>query len=211
MSGVDGAATAAYSRLSRSGPTTTSTRFYQGLGAGPDTVLNWVVSTFVLLYYNRILGLDGFLVSLALGAAVIADAVFDPLLASVGLLGTLVFALVGAVAWLYWQQTKLFTNMNSLVVAFSELVQQQHAPPPPPPMPEAPPDQEDDRASVEEDGQSEKVAAPEVVDGPPGPLDTDTLDAKTKKELHELLTKRGIPFGKADSKTVLVSLLKATA
>jgi hypothetical protein len=136
---------------------------------------------------------------------------FDPLLASVGLLGTLVFALVGAVAWLYWQQTKLFTNMNSLVVAFSELVQQQHAPPPPPPTPEAPPDQEDDRASVEEDGQSEKVAAPEVVDGPPGPLDTDTLDAKTKKELHELLTKRGIPFGKADSKTVLVSLLKATA
>ena len=137
---------------------------------------------------------------------------FDPAsTASVGLLGTLVFALVGAVAWLYWQQTKLFTNMNSLVVAFSELVQQQHAPPPPPPTPEAPPDQEDDRASVEEDGQSEKVAAPEVVDGPPGPLDTDTLDAKTKKELHELLTKRGIPFGKADSKTVLVSLLKATA
>jgi hypothetical protein len=136
---------------------------------------------------------------------------FDPLLASVGLLGTLVFALVGAVAWLYWQQTKLFTNMNSLVVAFSELVQQQRVPPPPAPTPEAPPDQEDDRASVEEDGQSEKVAAPEVVDGPPGPLDTDTLDAKTKKELHELLTKRGIPFGKADSKTVLVSLLKATA
>ena len=136
---------------------------------------------------------------------------FDPLLASVGLLGTLVFALVRAVAWLYWQQTKLFTNMNSLVVAFSELVQQQRVPPPPAPTPEAPPDQEDDRASVEEDGQSEKVAAPEVVDGPPGPLDRDTLDAKTKKELHELLTKRGIPFGKADSKTVLVSLLKATA
>ena len=136
---------------------------------------------------------------------------FDPLLASVGLLGTLVFALVGAVAWLYWQQSKLFTNMNSLVSAFSELVQQQHAPPPPPPTPEAPPDHDDDRASVEEDGQSEKVAAPEVVDGPPAPLDTDTLEAKTKKELHDILTKRGIPFGKADSKNVLVSLLKATA
>jgi hypothetical protein len=50
-----------------------------------------------------------------------------------------------------------------------------------------------------------------VVDGPPGPLDTDTLEAKTKKELQDLLTKRGIPLGKADSKTVLVSLLKATA
>lgn len=137
---------------------------------------------------------------------------FDPLLGAVALLGTLVFALVGAVAWLYWQQTKLFTNMNSLVIAFSEIVQQHNVPvPPPPPEPEAAPEPEDDRASVDEDTQSERVAAPEVVDGPPGPLDTDTLEAKTKKELQELLTKRGIPFGKADSKTVLLSLLKATA
>jgi len=138
---------------------------------------------------------------------------FDPMIGAVGLLGTLVFALVGAVAWLYWQQSKLFTNMNSLVSAFSDLVHQQHASqsaaaPPPPPQPP-----EDDRASVDEEdeGQSEKVPAPEVVDGPPGPLDTDTLETKTKKELQEILTKRGIPFGKADSKTVLVSLLKATA
>jgi len=138
---------------------------------------------------------------------------FDPLLGAVALLGTLVFALIGAVAWLYWQQSKLFTDMNSIVVAFSEVMQQQQqaVPPPPPPAPEPEPEPEDDRASVEDDGQSEKVAAPEVVDGPPGPLDTDTLEAKTKKELQDLLTKRGIPFGKADSKTVLVSLLKATA
>ena len=137
---------------------------------------------------------------------------FDPMIGAVGLLGTLVFALVGAVAWLYWQQSKLFTNMNSLVSAFSDLVHQQHASQsvaaPPPPQPP-----EDDRASVDEEdeGQSEKVPAPEVVDGPPGPLDTDTLETKTKKELQEILTKRGIPFGKADSKTVLLSLLKATA
>lgn len=134
------------------------------------------------------------------------------MIGAVGLLGTLVFALVGAVAWLYWQQSKLFTNMNSLVSAFSDLVHQQHASQsaaaPPPPQPP-----EDDRASVDEEdeGQSEKVPAPEVVDGPPGPLDTDTLETKTKKELQEILTKRGIPFGKADSKTVLLSLLKATA
>ena len=44
------------------------------------------------------------------------------MIGAVALLGTLVFALVGAVAWLYWQQNKLFTNMNSLVGAFSELV-----------------------------------------------------------------------------------------
>jgi hypothetical protein len=136
------------------------------------------------------------------------DFSFDPMIGAVSILGTLVFALVGAVAWLYWQQSKLFTNMNSLVSAFAELVQQTHQQQPPPPPPP-----EDDRAEVEEeeDGQSEKLPAPEVVDGPPGPLDTDTLEAKTKKELQELLTKRGIPFGKADSKTVLLSLLKATA
>jgi len=135
---------------------------------------------------------------------------FDPMVGAVALLGTLVFALAGAVAWLYWQQTKIFTNMNSIVVAFTEMAQQQAGPPPPPPPP-APEPEEDDRASVEDDTQSEKVAAPEVVDGPPGPLDIDTLEATTKTELQELLTKRGIPFGKADSKTVLVSLLKATA
>lgn len=136
----------------------------------------------------------------------------DPLVAAVGLLGTMVFALVGVVAWLYWQQSKLFTNMNSVVAAFAEVMQQSHAqvphaepeaPPPPPPT-------EDDRASVEEEDE-ESGPAPEVVDGPPGPLDTDTLESKTKKELQEILTKRGIPFGKGDSKTVLLSLLKATA
>ena len=136
---------------------------------------------------------------------------FDPMVGAVALLGTMVFALVGAVAWLYWQQNKLFTNMNSLVGAFSELVEQTRAPvavPEPQPEPEPQPQPEDDRASVAE---SEKVAAPEVVDGPPAPLDTDALDSKTKKELQDILTKRGIPFGKGDSKNVLVSLLKATA
>ena len=138
---------------------------------------------------------------------------FDPMIGAVALIGTVVFALVGVVAWLYWQQTKLFTNMNSLVTAFSDVMQQlQPSRPTEAPAAPPPPEAEDDRASVEEDdGQSEKVPAPEVVDGPPGPLDTDTLEAKTKKELQEILTKRGIPFGKADSKTVLLSLLKATA
>ena len=134
---------------------------------------------------------------------------FDPMVGAVALLGTIVFALVGAVAWLYWQQNKLFTNMNSLVGAFSELVQQTRAPVlAPEPEPEPEPQPEDDRASVAE---SEKVAAPEVVDGPPAPMDVDSLDSKTKKELQDILTKRGIPFGKGDSKNVLVSLLKATA
>jgi len=125
----------------------------------------------------------------------------DPLVVSVAFIGTLVFALAGVVAWLYWQQMKLFTNMNTIIAAFAD-VQAVPEPPPPPPV------EEDDRASVEDD--SEPVI-PDVVDGPPPPLDTDSLEAKTKKELQEILTKRGIPFGRADSKTVLLSLLKATA
>jgi hypothetical protein len=142
---------------------------------------------------------------------------FDPMVGAVALLGTLVFALIGAVAWLYWQHSKLFTNMNSLVVALAEMSQFQAGPAPVPPPPPPPAEPVDDRASVEDvdvdedETESEKVAAPEVVDGPPAPLDTDTLESKTKKELQELLTKRGIPFGKADSKPVLLSLLKATA
>jgi hypothetical protein len=69
----------------------------------------------------------------------------------------------------------------------------------------APPaEEEDDRASVEE-------SATEVVDGPPAPLDVDSLQSKSKKELQEMLTKRGLPFSKTDSKPTLTSLLKATA
>jgi len=64
-------------------------------------------------------------------------------------------------------------------------------------------EEEDDRLSVEKE--------PEVVSGPPPPLDTDGLQDKSKKELQELLTTRGIPYGKADSKNILISLLKATA
>lgn len=137
----------------------------------------------------------------------------DPTIAALSLLGTLVFGLIGVVAWLYWQQSKLFTNMNSLITAFSELVQQTHFQPQleVPIEPHVPIEPEDDRVSVDEEDEPSKGITPEMVEGPPAPLDTDTLDSKTKKELQEILTKRGIPFGKADSKTVLVSLLKATA
>jgi len=49
------------------------------------------------------------------------------------------------------------------------------------------------------------------VDGAPEPVDTDNLESKTTKELKDMLTKRGIPFGKRDSKNILISLLKASA
>jgi hypothetical protein len=70
------------------------------------------------------------------------------------------------------------------------------------------PAEEDDRVSVEEEADLPDV---QIVSGPPPALDTDGLESKSKKELQDILTKRGIPFGKADTKTALVSLLKATA
>lgn len=71
-----------YVRRARSGPLSFSTKLYQGIGAIPDTVKNWVLNTFTLLFYNQILGMDAFLVSVALAIAIVFDAVTDPLAAT---------------------------------------------------------------------------------------------------------------------------------
>lgn len=138
----------------------------------------------------------------------------DFLHASIALLASMVLILAGMVGWLYWQQTRLFQNMNNIVMVIGELAR-----PPPelravaevPMEPEVSREEvdaevEDDRASVD----VEEMGA-DVVDGPPGPIDTDGLESKSVKELKDMLMKRGIPFGKRDGKNILVSLLKATA
>lgn len=141
----------------------------------------------------------------------------------------MVLVLAGMVGWLYWQQTRLFQTMNSIIMVIGELAR-----PPPQPVEDlnelvglsekvsetiaevkeaAAPPKEEPEAEDEDDRASVEPEAPkaEVVEGPPAPLDTDGLESKSKKELQELLTKRGIPFGKADTKSGLISLLKATA
>ncbi len=129
---------------------------------------------------------------------------------SIALLASMVLVLAGMVGWLYWQQTRLFQNMNSIVMVIGELVRPPAPAAEPEPVPEpvdiAPPVDEDDRVSVDQEDQ--KV---EMVSGPPEAIDTDALDGKTKKELQDMLTKRGIPYGKNDAKPILISLLKATA
>lgn len=121
--------------------------------------------------------------------------------ASIALLASMVLVLAGMVGWLYWQQTRLFQNMNSIVMIISEIAR----PPEPEPVPEVAPETvDDDRVSVVQDEQPALTVA-EV------PVDTDGLDGKTKKELKDMLTKRGIPFGPKDDKNALISLLKATA
>lgn len=129
--------------------------------------------------------------------------------ASIALLASMVLVLAGMVGWLYWQQTKIFQNMNNIVAVIGELAQRPaHIAFPEPQIPQPEPEpEEDDRETVEDEGRPEVP----IVDGPPDHLDTDNLEDKTKKELQELLTKRGIPYSKGDTKTALISLLKATA
>lgn len=135
--------------------------------------------------------------------------------ASLALLASMILVLAGMVGWLYWQQTRMFQNMNSIIMIIGELTR-------PPPMPMAIPEEtevvptttetapapvpepepEDDRASVEKEPETTPAAAAD---------DTDDLEGKTKKELADILTKKGIPFSKSDNKTALVSLLKATS
>ena len=126
----------------------------------------------------------------------------------------MVLVLAGMVGWIYWQQTRLFQNMNAIALVIGDLNQTLMAQmqpkvelatiPEPTEVQEATiptSDEEDDRLSV----------TPDVVAGPPEPLDTDGLESKTKKELQDILTQRGIPYGKSDAKGALISLLKATA
>ena len=67
-----------------------------------------------------------------------------------------------------------------------------------------PPAPDDDRVSVTEETSGE-------VDIVEGPMDLEDYDGKTKKDLQDILTKKGIPFSKSDNKNALVSLLKATS
>jgi hypothetical protein len=140
--------------------------------------------------------------------------------ASIALLGSMVLVLAGLVGWLYWQQTRMFQSINNLVMVVGELASRQSIPEPeepqaeilapeqpaPEPQPEA---ADDDRVSV--DGEVTLVEGPPATATTPDENDTDGLEAKTKKELQEILTKRGIPFSKGDAKGSLISLLKATA
>jgi hypothetical protein len=130
--------------------------------------------------------------------------------ASIALLASMVLVLAGLVGWLYWQQTRIFQNMNNIVMVIGEMVRPRQEEEPVQATEEKPvegvqeaipSEEEDDRASVE------------IVDVVPasGEVDTDDLADKTKKELQDILTKKGIPYSKSDAKPALLSLLKATA
>lgn len=127
-------------------------------------------------------------------------------------LASMIFVLAGMVGYLYWQQTHMLQHIQSLALAMSAIAEQVKPDPEPVHVTQLDHDEsdEDDRVSVQKDV--------EIVEGPPKTPtattadedDIDDLQSKTTAELKELLTKKGIPFGKRDSKSVLIELLKAT-
>jgi Na+/melibiose symporter-like transporter len=66
----------------RVGRVSLSTKVFQAVGALPEALKNWVFSTFLLFFYNQVLGVNAFKASVAIALALIIDAVFDPLIGS---------------------------------------------------------------------------------------------------------------------------------
>jgi hypothetical protein len=125
---------------------------------------------------------------------------------SVLVLATMVLVLAGMVGYMYWQQNKILSAMSSL----SSFVASQFVP-----APVDTEDSDDDRASVHEEKEVEVVDTVEVPTVPAPEVkqeaDVDDIQGKTSAELRDLLSKKGIPYGKRDSKTVLLELLKASS
>jgi hypothetical protein len=139
---------------------------------------------------------------------------------AVVVLASMVFVLSGMIGYLYWQQTKILQQIQSLAIVISS----QFVPRMPPPEPESEQEEEagveaelevktEPDVKVEDDRLTVDDSPVEHVSGPPADkkaeVDIDDLDSKTAAQLRDILTQRGIPFGKRDAKTVLVQLLKA--
>jgi hypothetical protein len=136
---------------------------------------------------------------------------------SVLVLATMVLVLAGMVGYLYWQQNKLMRAMSSL----SEFVQSQFTPPLQP-EPQELPEKEAEAEDSDSDSDDEPLQevkddrvsvelVEEVVQKVELPTEEDDYESKTTPQLRELLNKKGIPFGKRDSKSVLLELLKASS
>ena len=66
----------------RRGKVSLATKIFQAIGAVPEALKTFAFGTFVLLFYNQILGANAFFVSLCLALALTIDAAFDPLIGS---------------------------------------------------------------------------------------------------------------------------------
>jgi hypothetical protein len=139
---------------------------------------------------------------------------------SVLVLATMVLVLAGMLGYLYWQQNKLMKALSSLHTYVQRFNVPEPEPQPAEPEPEAElqPQSEtiilndsDLDSDDESDSDSHVEHQPEIVTELIVVLDVDDLQTKTTPQLRELLNKKGIPYGKRDSKTVLLELLKASS
>jgi hypothetical protein len=120
---------------------------------------------------------------------------------SVLILATMVSVLAGMVGYMYWQQNRVLQSVNALSVFISS----QFVPQPL----DVEEDSEDDRQSVEQEVEVVETTAPAPTPVAPAPAASDDLKEKSSAELRELLSQKGLPYGKRDSKATLLELLKA--
>lgn len=127
---------------------------------------------------------------------------------SVLVLATMVAVLAGMVGYMYWQQNKVIQAVTQL----SGFVASQFIKQPDLEVEEEVEDSEDDRESVEETATAKEEETSPKEDKPTEIVtDIDELQGKTAAQLKELLSKKGLPYGKRDSKSVLLQLLKASS
>jgi hypothetical protein len=135
--------------------------------------------------------------------------------ATIVILASMIFVLSGMVGYLYWQQTRMLQHIQSLAIVISTQLVPQHQVEDQPAEEEVQEkeeeEEEDDRVSVKQEEEVEKVEGPPTEEKKEDKVDIDELQDKTASELRDMLTKKGIPFGKRDAKPVLIQLLKATA
>lgn len=110
----------------------------------------------------------------------------------------MVSVLAGMVGYMYWQQNRVLQSVNALSVFISSQFV---------PQPIEVEDSEDDRESVDQEVEVVENTAP--VAAPVAAPEQD-LKELSSAELRELLTKKGLPFGKRDSKATLLELLKVS-
>jgi hypothetical protein len=134
-------------------------------------------------------------------------------------LASMIFVLSAMIGYLYWQQTRLHQNLQSLGLVVATLVNREQeqieaimepvAEVAPEPEPEPEQEVEVPVAKVEED---DRVSVEHVTTAAPSnEVDLDELDGKTKKQLQVILDEKGLPYNKTSTKTELIQLLKATA
>ena len=127
---------------------------------------------------------------------------------SVLVLATMVAVLAGMVGYMYWQQNKVIQAVTQL----SGFVASQFIKQPDLEVEEEEESEDDDRESVEETTTAKEEENSPKEDKPTEIVtDIDDFEGKTAVQLKELLSKKGIPYGKRDSKSVLLQLLKASS